>query len=96
MFDQLNKIIEKLFLLGCNDWMIFMICDWLKKIVVNINSLGEISAETFGIKGSKCLTTLDRLLKDIARETHTEKKPDYFDEGVSVDKSIKVKNSWLE
>ena len=64
-----------------------------EKIVININSLGELNAETFGIKVTKCLTELDKLMKDIAREVKVEKKPDFFDEKTKTDNSIKVKNS---
>ena len=64
-----------------------------EKIVININSLGELNAETFGIKGAKFLTELDKLMKDVAREVKVEKKPDFFDEKTKTDNSIKVKNS---
>ena len=63
-----------------------------EKIVININSLGELNAETFGINGSKCLTELDKLMKDVARGVHIDKKLEFFDEKTSVDNSIKVKN----
>lgn len=67
-----------------------------KKIVIDIDDKGEIKAETFGMQGTECLNELDKLLKDLALETQTTKKPDFFKEGTSVDNKIKVKNSWLE
>ncbi len=63
-----------------------------KKIVVDIDNKGNIKAETFGMEGTACLAELDKLLKDLALETETTKKPEFFKEGTSVDNTIKVKN----
>ena len=62
-----------------------------KKIVIEINEKGEINAETFGFQGTECLTELEKLMKDIALETNTIKKEEFFKEGTSVDNTIKVK-----
>ena len=51
-----------------------------KKIVVDIKENGEIKAETFGFQGVGCMAELDKLLKGLAMETVTEKKPEFFDE----------------
>lgn len=61
-----------------------------KKIVVDIKENGEISAETFGFQGVSCMAELDKLLKGLALEITTEKKPEYFKEGVSADNTVKV------
>ena len=61
-----------------------------KKIVVDIKENGEIKAETFGFQGAGCLAELDKLLKGLAMETSTEKKPEFFSEGRVVDNTVKV------
>ena len=62
-----------------------------KKIVVNISDTGEIDAETFNMEGTECLEELDKLLKDLALETTTTKKEDFFRNATKVDNTIKVK-----
>ena len=62
-----------------------------KKIVVNISDTGEIDAETFNMEGTECLEELDKLLKDLARETTTTKKGDFFRNSTKVNNTIKVK-----
>ena len=52
-----------------------------KKIVVDIKENGEISAETFGFQGTSCMAELDKLLKGLAMETVTEKKPEFCRSG---------------
>jgi len=64
-----------------------------KKIVIDIDDKGKIKAETFGMEGLDCLNELDKLLKDLALETETTKKPEFFKEGTTVDNTVKVKNS---
>ena len=64
-----------------------------KKIVIDINNKGEINAETFGMQGVECLNELDKLLKDLALETTTTKKPEFFKEGTTIDNTIKVNKS---
>ena len=63
-----------------------------KKIVVNINDKGEIDAETFGLQGTECLQELDKLLKDLALETTTVKKEDFFKEGTTINQTITNKH----
>jgi len=65
-----------------------------EKIIINIDMQGKVDAETFGITGAKCLDELDKIMKDIANECVTEKKPDFFDEKKNIDKNVKVENSW--
>ena len=62
-----------------------------KKIVVNISDTGEIDAETFNMEGTECLEELDKLLKDLALESETTKKPELFKKSTKVDNTIKVK-----
>lgn len=62
-----------------------------KKIVVNISDTGEIDAETFNMEGTECLEELDKLLKDLALESKTTKKEDFFRNSTKVDNAIKVK-----
>lgn len=62
-----------------------------KKIIVDIKESGEISAETFGFQGVSCVAELDKLLKGLAMETVTEKKPEFFDETRVSDTSITAK-----
>lgn len=62
-----------------------------KKIVVDIKENGEISAETFGFKGTSCMAELDKLLKGLAMETVTERKPEFFDETRVMDNTITAK-----
>lgn len=64
-----------------------------KKIVIDINDAGEIKAETFGMQGVECITALDKLLKDLALETETSKKEEYFKEGTTITNTVKAKNS---
>lgn len=63
-----------------------------KKIVIDISDDGKINAETFGLQGSECLNELDKLLKDLALETETEKKDDFFKEGTTIDNTIKAQH----
>lgn len=62
-----------------------------KKIVVNISDTGEIDAETFNMEGTECLDELDKLLKDLALESETTKKSEFFKNSTKVDNTIKVK-----
>ena len=62
-----------------------------KKIVVDIKGNGEITAETFGFHGASCMAELDKLLKGLALETVTEKKPEFFDEARVTDTTITAK-----
>lgn len=62
-----------------------------KKIVVDIKENGEISAETFGFQGTSCMAELDKLLKGLAMETVTERKPEFFDETRVMDNKITAK-----
>ena len=62
-----------------------------KKIVVDIDDKGAIKAETFGMQGTECLEELDRLLKDLALQTETAKKQEFFKEGTTGDATIKAK-----
>ena len=62
-----------------------------KKIVVDIKENGEVTAETFGFQGANCMAELDKLLKGLALETVTEKKPEFFDEARVTDTTIAVK-----
>lgn len=64
-----------------------------KKIVIDIDDKGSIKAETFEMEGIECLSELDKLLKDLALETTTTKKEEFFKEGMTVDNTIKAKNS---
>ena len=63
-----------------------------KKIVIDIDNKGSIKAETFGMNGTECLAELDKILKDLALETTTVKKDEFFKEGTTIDNSIKVNN----
>ncbi|MBP7021284.1 MAG: DUF2997 domain-containing protein [Planctomycetes bacterium] len=63
-----------------------------KKIVIDINDKGEIKAETFGLQGTECLIELDKLLKDLALETTTMKKEEFFKEGITTTNTVKAKN----
>ena len=49
-----------------------------KKIVIDIDNQGSIDAETFGMHGTECLDELDKILRDLALETSTVKKDDYY------------------
>ena len=62
-----------------------------KKIVVDIKGNGQISAETFGFQGASCIAELDKLLKGLAMETVTEKKPEFFDEARVTNSTITAK-----
>ena len=64
-----------------------------KKIVIDINDKGEIEAETFGMQGTECLNELDKLLKDLALESETTKKQEFFKEGTTTTNIVKAKNS---
>lgn len=51
-----------------------------KKIVIQIDDKGSISAETFGMAGAGCIEELDKLMKGIALEGATEKKKEFFEQ----------------
>ena len=61
-----------------------------KKIVINIGEDGSLHAETFGMHGVECVAELDKLMKDIARQGKARKKPEYYDEGISADTTVRV------
>lgn len=62
-----------------------------KRIVIDINDKGEIKAETFGMQGTECLNELDKLLKDLALESETTKKQEFFKEGTTTTNIVKAK-----
>ena len=62
-----------------------------KKIVVNISDTGEIDAETFNMEGTECLEELDKLLKDLALESKTTKKEDFFRNSTKIYNTINLK-----
>ena len=62
-----------------------------KKIVIDIDENGEINAETFNIEGVECLDELDKLLKDLALESSTTKKEEFFKNSTKAENVIKVK-----
>lgn len=64
-----------------------------KKIVIDINSSGEMKAETFGMYGIECVNELNKLLKDLALIKESTKKPEYYKEGRIIDNKINAKNS---
>lgn len=49
-----------------------------KKIIVDIDDMGNISAETFGMTGTECIDELDKLMKDVATSGNCKKKSEYF------------------
>jgi hypothetical protein len=63
-----------------------------KKIVIDIDEDGSIKAETFGMYGTECLNELDKVLKDLALQSETVKKDEFFKEGTTVDNTLKVKH----
>jgi len=63
-----------------------------KKIVIDIDEDGSIKAETFGMHGTECLNELDKVLKDLALQSETVKKDEFFKEGTAVDNTLKVKH----
>ena len=62
-----------------------------KRIVIDINEEGVIHAETFGMQGIECVVELDKLMKDIARQGKSTKKPEFFDEARVTDTIITAK-----
>ena len=63
-----------------------------KRIVIDIKDNGEINAETFEMIGTECIDELDKLLKDLALETETKKKEEYFKTGIKTDNKISIKH----
>ena len=63
-----------------------------KKIVIDIDDDGSIKAETFGMHGVECLNELDKVLKDLALQSETIKKDEFFKEGTTLDNTLKVKH----
>ena len=63
-----------------------------KKIVIDIDEEDLIKAETFGMHGTECLNELDKVLKDLALQSETVKKDEFFKEGTTVDNTLKVKH----
>ncbi len=48
------------------------------KIKVEIDDLGKISAETFGIEGIECVDELTELLQEVGEVEKIKKKPEYY------------------
>jgi hypothetical protein len=63
-----------------------------KKIVINIDSEGNIDAETFDFKGISCSEQLDKLFKDIANNPKRTKKKDYYQEDNIIVTKPKITN----
>lgn len=61
-----------------------------KKIVIQIDDKGGISAETFGMVGAGCIVQLDKLMKGLALEGTIEKKKEFFEQETRT--STKVTN----
>lgn len=51
-----------------------------KKIIIQLDDKGGITAETFGMKGAECIEELDKLMKGIALAGFTEKKNEFFEQ----------------
>lgn len=62
-----------------------------KKIVIQIDDKGGISAETFGMAGAGCIEELDKLMKGIALEGTTEKKKEFFEQQTTTSNKVNVK-----
>lgn len=63
-----------------------------KKIVVKIDSKGNLNAETFGMYGTECLDELDKLLKNIARNGKTTKKQEFYEQRTTLNNKVSNKN----
>jgi len=64
-----------------------------KKIVIDISQNGEIKAEAFGMVGPSCVEEINKLLKDLALETSSYKKPEYYQQGVEASRAVTVKKN---
>ena len=64
-----------------------------KKIVISIDNTGKCEAETFGVYVSECISELDKLLKDLALESKTNKKEEFYKEGRILNNGVKANNS---
>ena len=49
-----------------------------KKIIINLDDSGKISAETEGIHGETCLDELQQLMEELDEIHQIEKTDDYF------------------
>ena len=49
-----------------------------KKIVINVDDMGNVDAETFGMFGTECFDELDKLMKDIALSGTHKKKAEFY------------------
>lgn len=49
-----------------------------KKIVIKVDNMGNIDAETFGMFGTECIDELDKLMKDIALSGTHKKKAEFY------------------
>ena len=49
-----------------------------KKIVIDIDKMGNVHAETFGVVGGECLDEVQKLMEDLADGAIVEKKDDFF------------------
>ena len=63
-----------------------------KKIVVSIDSKGNLKSETFGMQGTECIDELDKLLKDIARNGNIRKKPEFYNQKINLNNKVSNKN----
>ena len=62
-----------------------------KYIIVDIDSKGNVHAETFQMEGIDCIEEIQRLMKDIATISSEEKKPEYFKNKVKVQEKQLIK-----
>lgn len=63
-----------------------------KKIVIDIDDNGGISAETFGLVGTECVDELDKLMKDLAMSGTITKKPEFYEQKTQTNSTVTNKN----
>jgi|GEM_PF-3095958 len=63
-----------------------------KRIVVDIDSDGNIVSETFGYVGASCVEDVEKIMKDLAKMTCDNIKPERWKQVIAGDKGVKVEN----
>ncbi|MHA1250102.1 MAG: DUF2997 domain-containing protein [Candidatus Helarchaeota archaeon] len=63
-----------------------------KKIIIEIDKDGRITADAIGFKGEICLEILKKLLEDLPLIKNIDKKSDFYEgeDQVKIDEKIKI------
>jgi hypothetical protein len=61
-----------------------------KRIVIEIDSKGNVHAETFHMEGIDCVDEIHKLMKDLATLKSNQNKPEYYKNKLSNNEKVKI------